>query len=246
MPPFNPGNTQLRRLPAWGTTLSLLLVFCPAVAQACPDCAADEAMPLQLAANARGALMGLLTLALLLVVAVLVAGACLKYTRRLLFAGALLFGGGVGAFLEGTLVEKAVSWREMAPLGIDGSLVRLTEWFSRGNFSLYCIAAALLGCVVLFTEAPNVLSVTRNRLVPGGMVAGLGVFNLFAGLWHSSVFNGQLFNGHADGGGTQAWVAGFLVAGVVMCAASAVLVVPVLKHRSALVARTAKRINHAH
>jgi uncharacterized membrane protein len=228
------------RLGGWRTLFSFFVASLPGVAVACPDCAPDELVPLQLAANARGALVGLLALTLLLVVAVTVAGACLKYTRRLLFAGAMLIGGGLGAFVEGAIIQNTSAIRN-TPIARDGSLLTAAEWFSQGNFGLYCWAAALLGCVVLFTESPNVMAFIRNRLVPGGMLAGWGMFNILAAGWEFYVFNGNA----GQGMGMRVWAFGFLASGLLLTGTGVMLAVQAWRHKSGVVARAVRRV-HAH
>lgn len=149
----------------------------------CPDCAPDDFVPLQLAANARVAVLGLLTFSLLLVLAVVVAGACLKYTRRLLLGGAVLLGIGLGTIGTGILFQRGLPWFGITPASVTGSFARRTDWLWQGDFYVFAFAAVGLGLVVVFTESRNVMAATRNRLVPAGVLAGWGLLSLASSIW---------------------------------------------------------------
>lgn len=211
----------------------------------CPDCSPDELMPLQIAANARGVIVGLLTLALLLVFAVVVAGACLKYTRRLLLGGATLLGVGLGTLIVGAMLQTYLPVIGIVPSELTGSIARRGEWLWRGDFHVYGWAALLLGTVVVMTEARNVLALTRNRLVPGGVIAGFGLLTVAASVWLGRTFDWSRVHTGID---ADAGLILMGAAGGVLVTLGVGLVVSVLRHKRLPAAPTVgKRVaRHAH
>ncbi len=213
----------------------------------CPDCNPDELVPLQLAANAHGVIVGTVTLTLLLVLAVVVAGACLRYTRRLLLAGAVVLGAGIGTLTTGVLLQRLMLSHGVYPDEVTGSLARRVEWLWQGDFHAYGAVAVLFGLVIVFTESNNVMAVTRNRLVPAGTVAGWGLLNIAAGVWLTRIV--ELLT--AGGNDVRLWSFGLVVAGGACFAFGVAFVMRVLRHpkhqKMASVPRMSKHVNrHAH
>lgn len=210
----------------------------------CPDCSPDELMPLQLAAHARGVLVGLVSLALVLVFCVVVAGACLRYTRRLLLGGATLLGVGVGTLLLGAMLQTYLPAMGIVPGELTGSLARRAEWLWRGDFQLYGWAAIALGMVIVTTEARNVHALTRNRLVPGGVIVGFGLVSTAASVWVSRTFE-PLSNTGVD---ADKLMLVLMATGAPLLMFGIGLVVSVLRHKRLPAAnRMGKRVaRHAH
>ncbi len=152
---------------------------------------------------------------------------------RLLFAGALLLGAGLGAFLDGITLHQVLQWHAMissvlVPLDLVSSKVNM---FWDGVFHLYSWLATVVAIAIVVREVPKAAPEVRPRAVSGGALAGWGFFNLVEGLIDHQIFG--LHHVH-PGIDELAWDIGFLVSGVVLCVIGFAIAAPVLRGKGTL------------
>jgi uncharacterized membrane protein len=195
---------------------------------ACPNCATSDEVWRQVQTSAPGLTAGTLTLAFVIVAALIVVAARLAKRAQPLVAAALLFGAGMGGFFDGIVFHQVLQWHAMIssrvpPIDIVSSKVNM---FWDGVFHLYCWLA-VLGAVGLLVHAlPKVHDVPRGNVFWGSALAGWGTFNVVEGS-----INHQLVNLHHVHPGTHelAWDIGFLWAGLVLIALGGRMLRPVYR-----------------
>ncbi len=189
--------------------------FSASSAFACPGCATSGVVWSEIKTQRPGATIAILTLAFAIVGAAIICGARFMSRSRLLFAGALLAGAGLGAFFDGILLHQILQWHGMlssvvAPTDLVSSKVNM---FWDGIFHLYSWIATVVAGIIIVRELPKADPEVRARAVSGGAIAGWGLFNLVEGLIDHHVFG---LHHVSPGRAELAWDLGFLLSGILL------------------------------
>lgn len=206
----------------------LALVLLPSLAQACPNCPTSNEVWSEIADKSPGQIAGTLVFAFMFVGAMIWVTARFMHRGRLLLAGALLLGAGLGAFIDGILLHQVLQWHAMlsSVFPPDYLVAAKVNMFWDGVFHLFAWVATLVAVAILVREAGSLDAPSRNRAVLGGGLAGWGYFNLVEGL-----IDHQLIGLHHvhPGANEVAWDMGFLLVSVLLVGAGFALAVPVLR-----------------
>lgn len=209
---------------------SSLTLLATAAAHACPNCPTSVSVWSEVQSNSSGSVLGILTVAFCVVAGLIVLTARLVHQARLLLAGTLLMGAGLGAFIDGIALHQVLQWHAMIstvvePIDLVSSKVNM---FWDGVFHLYSWVATVAALVIVVRELPRARAEVRTRTVLGGALAGWGFFNFVEGLIDHHIFGLH----HVHPGEHQlAWDVGFLAFGALLIAGGLLMAVPLLRDR---------------
>lgn len=209
---------------------SSLTLLATAAADACPNCPTSVSVWSEVQANSPGSVLGILTVAFCVVAGLIVLTARLVHQARLLLAGTLLMGAGLGAFIDGIALHQVLQWHAMIstvvePVDLVSSKVNM---FWDGVFHLYSWVATVAALVIVVRELPRARAEVRTRTVLGGALAGWGFFNFVEGLIDHHIFG---FHHVHPGEHQLAWDVGFLAFGALLIAGGLLMAVPLLRDR---------------
>jgi uncharacterized membrane protein len=192
----------------------LALSIVPNFASACPSCATSEEV--WAALQAQGAMPLVVILLAFTVVGMLILAATrLVLEGRMLLGATMLFGAGLGAFLDGIVLHQLLQWHQMlSSVLFPGDLVSSkVNMFWDGVFHLFAWLTAAAGFVLFAIGARSVHVRLVRRSLVGGASVGWGLFNLVEGI----VDHHLLGLHHVHPGADQlSWDLAFLVFGALL------------------------------
>lgn len=101
--------------------------------------------------------------------------------RRELTAAGVVFGIGMGGFLDGILLHQVLQWHHLISLQVPPTDLAALEWntFWDGVFHLAMYALVIIGLIWIARCVVRTRALFAPRLILGSALIGVGVFHTF-------------------------------------------------------------------
>lgn len=133
-----------------------------------------------------------------------------------LFSAATVLGIGIGGLIDGTFLHQILQWHEMLSNKVPPVtlLTKSVNMFWDGVFHAFCIIVILTGIYLLYQLLYRKDVIINGSLFNGGLLFGLGIFNLVEGIIDHQIL--KLHNVRDVAVNTAIWNYGFLGFSVIL------------------------------